>query len=235
MESVGRQLHGQAEQAREGGDFTKALELTDQAMVAYQKDGDSLGFAEVLASRFLTLRHLFESTGDRKYLILAKHSALSSVEIAQASNDKTALAIPLFNLAKSQETLGEIKEAVESYKQAVDNLVNNPPAVHKTEDRPAILADFQIHLSTCEYKNGDKSALERAEKALGELEQNPDISDYNQHVWVSGGHMRIAEVLMSDDPGKAKEHLQKAKGIIDGDPRLKLRLEQWQKLSQQFS
>ena len=32
MESEGRKIHGQAEQAREDGDFTKALELTDQAM-----------------------------------------------------------------------------------------------------------------------------------------------------------------------------------------------------------
>lgn len=217
-----------AEQARENGDFGKALEFTDQAMLAYQVADDKLGFAEIQASRFLTLRHLYEKTEDKDYLILAKHAAMASVELAEASGNKEALAVPLFNLAKAQETLGESSEAVVTYQRAVDNLINNPPSTH---NRPAIVADFKVHQTTCEYSAGDKSALERAESALAELEQNPDIADYNQHVWVSGGHMRIAEMLRVDNPEKAKEHLNKAKDVIDSDPRLTLRLSQWQKLA----
>ncbi|MBI4036376.1 hypothetical protein HY386_00670 [Candidatus Daviesbacteria bacterium] len=248
MESEGRRLHGLAEQARESGDFTRALELTDQATVSYQQGGDSLGFAEVQASRFLTLRHLFEKTDDKNYLILAKHTAMASVELAQASGDKQALALPLFNLAKAQETLGELPDAVATYQKAVENIINNPPEPHK---RAAIVADFKVHLETCAYKAGDKSALERAEKALVELEAVPVLSDedfeaggkklefnqevaYNKDVWVSGGHMRIAEMLREDDPPQAKEHLQKAKEIIDANPQLKLRLAQWEKLATTF-
>ena len=156
MESEGRKLHGLAEQARESGDFTRALELTDRAMVIYQQDNDPLGFAEVQASRFLTLRHLFEKTNDKNYLILAKHASLASVEIAQASGDKQALAVPFFNLAKAQETLGELQEATATYKQAVENIINNPPEPH---NRAAIVADFKVHMETCTYKPGDKSAL----------------------------------------------------------------------------
>lgn len=241
MKSEGRRLHGLAEQAREKGESVEAVKLAEDAMAAYQKDGDILGFAEALVDQFLSLRHLFDKTGDRSYLIRAKHSAMASVEVAESSGDKTALAIPYFNLAKAQETLGQLQEAVSSYKKAVENIENNPPAEHKVPERPAIVADFKVHLATCEYKQsfstnkaGDKSALERAEAALSDLEKTPDISDYNQHVWVSGGHMRIAEMLQSDDPEKVKDHLQKAKEVIDSDPRLTIRLAQWQKLADKF-
>lgn len=248
MESEGRNFHGQAEQARERGEFAKALELTDQAMVSYQEAGDNLGFAEVQSSRFLTLRHLYEKTGDRNYLILAKYAGMASVEIAEAAGNKGALAIPYFNLAKAQESLNEHKNAVESYKKAVENQTNNPSPFH---NRAAVLADMKVHLETCTYKAGDKSALERAEVSLQELEAVPVISDeefvakgkkleyneevlYNKNVWVSGGHMRIAEILREDNPEKAKEHLQKAKEIIDSDPRLELRKKQWEKLATSF-
>ncbi len=235
MESEGRRLHGLAAQARERGESVEAVKLAEDAMEAYQKDGDQLGFAEALADQFLSLRHLFDKTNDKNYLIRAKHSAMASVEIAENSGDKTALAIPYFNLAKVQETLGQFQEAVSTYKKALDNVINNPPAVHKVPERPAIVADFKVHLSTCEYTAGDKSALERAEAALADLEAHPDIEGYNQHVWVSGGHMRIAEMLKEDDLEKAKQHLQKAKDIIDSDPRLTIRLSQWQKLAEKIS
>lgn len=230
MDSRGRQLHGQAEQAREEGNFLKALQLTDEAMVAYQEAGDELGFAEIQASRFLTLRHLFEKTDSKHYLVLARHAAMASVEIAETSGNKEALAIPLFNLAKAQESLGQLDEAIESYRKAVDNIVNNPPATH---NRPSVIADFKVHLTTAEYKNGDKTALERAISALSDLEK-ADEESYNKNVWLSGGHMRIAEILREDNPEEAKKHLQKAKEIIDADPRLELRKNQWEKLAASF-
>lgn len=230
MESQGRALHSKAEQAREQGDFIQALELSDQAMIKYQEENDILGFAEIQASRFLTLRHLYEKTADQNYLILAKHSALSAVEMAKKSGNKKALAIPLFNLAKAQETLEELSEAVNSYKEAVENMTNNPPEEHS---RPAVLLDMKIHLDTVEYKNGDKTAESRAENDLAELEKTEEM-DYNKHVWVSGGHMRIADMLRKDNFEKAKEHLQKAKEIIDADPDLTLRKAQWNKLAEKF-
>lgn len=231
MEYGARAIHHQAEQARETGDFVEALELTDQATIAYQEEGNLAGFAEIQASRFLTLRHLFEETGHRGFLILAKYAAMASVELAQESDAKEALAIPLFNLAKAQETLGELPEAVKSYQEALDNLTNNPPPTHS---RPAVIGDFKVHLATCEYKAGDKSALGRAEAALTELKSVDEISQYNKDVWVSGGHMRIAEMLREDDPQKAREHLGLAKTVIDANPDLKLRLKQWEKLAETF-
>lgn len=46
--------------------------------------------------------------------------------------------------------------------------------------------------------------------------------------------MRIAEAIKNDNPEKAKEHLQKAKEIIDSDERLTLHKAQLEKLVQTF-
>lgn len=227
--SLARQLHGQGDQTRENGEFLKALQLLDQAMLAYQKDGDKLGFAEVQSSRALTFRHLWQESEDQNYLILAKHAAEAGVEIAQKSTDKKALAIPLFNLAKIQEQLGE-PAASDTYQEALDNLTNNPPTQH---NRPGVVADFKIHLYTCLAKNGDQTALEKAEEAIKELEAS-DEPKYNKDVWVSGAYMKLAEILRTTNPEKAKEHLQKAKVIIDNNADLKLRAKQWEKLSRSF-
>src|ERR1035437_5690634 len=89
-----------AEDSREKEDFLAALRYTDEALITFSEEGNALGFAETLASRFLTLRHLFEKTGDENYMILAKQDVLASVEVARKNGEQKALAIPLFNLGK---------------------------------------------------------------------------------------------------------------------------------------
>ncbi|MDO8619326.1 MAG: hypothetical protein Q7R49_05285 [Candidatus Daviesbacteria bacterium] len=231
MDSPARQIHKRAEETRENSDFTEALKLTDEATVAYQSEGDSLGLSEVQSSRTITLRHLYENTQDKNYLVIAKYTAQAAVEIAKVSGLKGSLAIPYFNLAKIQEELDETEQAVISYQNALDNIVNNPQNEH---NRPGVIADFKIHLYTCAYKTGDKSAREKAEQALTDLMAS-DEKKYNKDVWVSGAHMKIAAMLQVDDISAAQEHLQKARKVIEGNPDLKLRQKQWEKLSQTFS
>src|SRR5579884_2020543 len=108
MDSQGRKLHGQVAQVRESGDSIKALSMYPEVLEAYLQDGDSAGFAEALADQFLTLRHLYEKTGKKEWLILAKHIVESALEIAGELDNKEALAVPLYDLAKAQETLGEL-------------------------------------------------------------------------------------------------------------------------------
>ncbi len=216
----GQKFHAQAEQAREQGHFLEALKLTDEAILAYQSEGDTAGFAEVLSSRFLTLRHLFNKTGDQNYLILAKHTVIASVEIAQKT-DSSATALPLFNLAKIQEELAELNEAISSYQQALKIMKTNPSAQH---NRPGVIADMENHLAIAELKNGDQTAKQRALDALTRLSQS-DEPQYNQDVWISGGYMRLAQAT------KKKEYLDQAKVIIDANPDLILRKAQLEKLS----
>lgn len=223
---TGKELHSQAEQAREKGEFVEALKFTDEAMVTYQGEGNVLKFAEIQGSRFLTLRHLYEKTGDRNYMILAKHNAEAGVEIAKNSGDPKALALPYSNLAKALEGLGEYSLAVDAYTKAVENMEKNPAEQH---NRPAVLADIRGHMAVAEYKAGDKSAMERAEKALEDLATSDEMK-YNKDVWMSGAYMKMAEALANDNPEKARGYLDKAHQVIEANPELLLRKEQLDKL-----
>lgn len=235
MESEARRIHGQAATAREAGESLKALKLDQEALLQYIKDEDKLGLAEIHAEMAIVYGHIAAEQNDpffkQALRIDARNTCRSGVEIAELSGDKTALAIPYLRLGKAHEELGETGDAVTAYKKAVANMEQNPPSTH---DRPAVLADMRIHLHTAEYKNGDATGLEKALSALNDLEST-DEPQYNKAVWMSGAHMRIANMLQEDDLETAKKHLQLAKGIIDSNPDLKIRLSQWEKLAKDFN
>ena len=248
-ESSGRKLHKEASIAREKGDFLKALQLSDEALIAYQSDKDYSGFAEILAERALNLRHLAQTLEDNNFLSTAKGEMSASVEVARSLNSDEALVQPLFNLAKVLEDLGENENAVQSYRETVSK-----GEITLSKTKPAALADIKLHLAVCEFKNGNRSSLERAEQALLDLQNAQSQSDYdhkdssyndldfypssesyNLKVWVSGAHMKLAEILREVDLEKAKHHLEEAKKVLDTDERLILRFKQWQKLAAKFS
>lgn len=227
----GREIQGQAEHAREAGEFRKALELTDQATLQYVLDGDTQGLSEVQSSRLLTLRHLFEQTGKHEYLILAKHAALTGVELAEASGNSEALSMPYFNLAKAYEAIGDTSLAVDCYKKAIKYKQKFPGKFH---NRVGVLADMIGHLSIAEYKAGDITALTRAEEALDQLQASNE-TQYNKDVWASGAHMRIAEITSKTDHETAVKHTLAAQAIIDANPELVLRKKQIAKLREKLS
>ncbi len=223
----GRQIHGKAEQTREDSDFLGALKLIDEATIVYSQDQDFLGMSEIQGSRFLTLRHLYEKTGDENFLVLAKYSAQAAVEIAEKSKILEALSMPLFNLAKAQETLGDIASAVQNYQRAIDAKEANPGEFH---NRVGVMADMKGHLAIAQYKSGDTSAEAKALEAANELETS-DEPKYNKDVWMSGIYMKLGETMYTADPTKAIEYLKKAKQIIDANSELKLRAEQLKKVT----
>ncbi len=230
----GRGIQGEVEQAREAGDFWGSIKLAQDAIKAYQEEKDKLGLAEVHGSIALAFRHLFRQTEDKDFLVLAEGAATTGIEIAKINGISEAIAMPTFNLAKVQEELGQVGEAVETYQDAVDAFTKKPPKLH---NRAGVLADMKIHLYTCLYKVGDKSGLPKTLTAIEELEKSNEktVSKYNYDVWLSGGHMKLAEILREDDNEMAKKHLEAAKKIIDGNKELKIRKEQWEKLNSTFS
>lgn len=228
QKSNGRTLHAEAARAREEERFTESLTYNDAALFAYDKEKDSLGFSEGLACRSTTLRVYANLHNSKRILTLAKYEMMASVELARQSGAESALAVPLYNLAQLREDLGELNEAVNDYKEAIRYMQNSPPEDH---NRPSVLANMKVHQSVCEYKAGDKSALERAKMAIQELEQVDEASRYNKDVWVSGGYMRLASAIKEDDPNEARLYLAKAKTIIEANPKLTLRMKQWQNLS----
>lgn len=215
-----------AEDSREKEDFLAALKYTDEALSMSSEEKNPVAFTEALASRFLTLRHLFEKTGDENYMILAKQVVLASVEIARKSQDQKALAIPLFNLGKAYETLQEYEKAVEAYQEAITNMQNNPPEGHESK---AELQEMIIHLSFAQYKNGDKTAAERLEEALKVLDAETE-DKYKKDVWLSGGYMDLVEILANDNPATSHEALNRAEAIINANPELVIRKRQLETL-----
>lgn len=227
----GRVIHGKAEHEREAGNFLEALKLTDEAMIMYQEDDDLFGLCDVLSSRFLTLRHLYEKTNSDVYLIIAKKTVEAAYEIAQKKALTDGSFTPAFRLAQAHHTLNELPEAINLYLQAINLFENHPPKEH---NRPAVLADMKGQLAIAEYKNGDEAALDRAMEALSDL-MNSDEPQYNKDVWVSGAHMKIAEAVATKDPESARVHLNKAHEIISANPELVLRKGQLAKLRQKLS
>lgn len=225
----GRRLHALAEDARESGRFLEALEYTDQASLAYQKDNDLLGLSEALSSRQGAFKHLYRQTGDKVFLILEKHAAVAAVEIAEMSGINEALGIPYHNLGKYYFEVIEYKKATEYFKKAVENLVAYPSKRHS---RPSVIADIKGHQYAAEHYAGDKTALNRALEALRDLKNAKENSSYNKNVWLTGAHIRIAEMALKNNPQLARQHARKAEKIINEDERLLLRKNQLKKLKE---
>ena len=228
MKSKGRILHAKAAKARESEQFTQSLTFNDDALFAYDAANDALGFSEGIACRSISLRVYANLHNSRRILTLAKYEMMASVDLARESCISEFLALPLYNLAQIKEDLGEFDDAVKDYKEAVGIMEKNPPEAH---NRPSVLANMRVHLASCEYKAGDKTAMKRAKKALKELEVSEEPDKYSKNAWVSGGYMRIADAIKKDYPDEARNNLAKAKEVIDSNPDLTLRKKQWDKLS----
>jgi tetratricopeptide (TPR) repeat protein len=228
MKSSGRSLHAEAAKAREEERFAESLAWNDDALFAYDAEDDALGFSEGIACRSITLRVHANLHNSRRILTLAKYEMMASLDLARQSGIAESLALPLYNLAQLLEDLGEFQAAVQTYTEAVAAFNKNPPESHH---KPSVIANMRVHLATCEYKAGDTAALKRAKKALRELEEAEEPNAYNKDVWVSGGYMRIADVVRKDSPDEARSNLARAKEIIDSNPKLTLRKKQWDKLS----
>jgi tetratricopeptide (TPR) repeat protein len=237
----GKEIHGKVEQTREAGDFWSALKLSYDAIKSYLEEKNYQGLSELHGSIALIYRHIYnqqEDKTDKTCLLLAAQSATTGIEIAKFHNLNSAVSLPTFNLAKVQEELGQYGEATETYQDAVDAFIATPPT--NDNNRAGVLADMKIHLYTCAFKAGDQSALPKALDAITELENSNEktVSKYNFVVWMSGGHMRIAEILKTTDLERAKTHLEEARKLIDENiqalPDLKLRKGQWEKLNASF-
>ena len=231
-ESKARQLHARALQLREQKEFLESLKVGEEALVEYAEDNDTLGFSELLTLQAKTYLHMYDFTNYKPYLLLAKRIGQTAVDIVEESGQNEAKALPYFNLGKISEDAGDLELAVESFRKAVQLMEDFPPERH---NRKSVLADFKNHLATAEYQTGDKTALGKAEESIKDLETSTDASDYEKHVWLSGAHMRIAKMLQDDDKEKAQGHLKKAREIIDADPELIIRQEQWEKLNSQLN
>jgi tetratricopeptide (TPR) repeat protein len=229
----GRDIHAKVENLRESGNFWESIKLAQDAVRTYYSEKDYSGLVDIQGSISLAYGHLYQKTKDKIFLIYAQGSAELGVKIAKEAGLNTILARPIFNLAKVEEDLGDYAKAAKFYQEAVEIFKKYPQKEH---NRPGVLADMKIHMETCKYKAGDKGALQRSLEAIDELENSDEkeISKYNFDVWLSGGHMRIAQMLKDADPQTAKKTFVSGKRNNQRNPELKLRAEQWKELSSAF-
>ena len=231
--SKGREIHHKVEHAREKEQNPiKSLKFVDEAIKAYQQESDFRGLAEVLQSRSSAYKLLFQQTEDPVFLVLAKHSSLAGIEIAKKLDDPSSLCMPYRGIAKIHEQLKEHGKASEYFQKAIEIFQKNPPPEN---NRPAVLSDMKAHLHANQYLSGSKTAYKKLLEDIKKLEADTQEPRYNLDVWLSGAHMRAAQILAEDNPEKSQEHLQKAKKIIDSNNELVLRAQQWEKLNQKLS
>lgn len=224
--SKGRDLHAKAIHAREQEqDFLKSLKLLDEALVEYTKQKDVLGIASVQGSRFNAYKHLYQQTENKNYLVLAKHAALAAVDLADTNNIKER-ALIYRDLGKAYKELGDFKMATKYFKKA---LASKFP---KDNDSVGVKAEVKAHLAYAMYKSGDKEGLELINEAINDLEKF-NGQKFEKDVWLSGAHMRAADMLKDDNRELAKKHFLKAQEIINANKELVLRKKQWEKLNNQ--
>lgn len=224
-------LHAQALQLREAGKFSESLAVNDEALLAAKEEGNIGEYAANVACLALTRKVRAGLQNNPWELQLAEGELQAAVELVKDGGSPEDIAVPLYQLAQIREDLGKFPQAVETYKEAIDQMRQHPPASH---NRPSVLADMKVHAAACEYKAGDKTALDRLHQALAELEASDEPDSYAKHVWVSGGYMRLATILRDDNLQEAEVYLHRAKEIIDADPRLVVRMQQWEQLAATF-
>lgn len=231
-DSKGLQAHNKAELARESEDFLGSLKYLDEAVVNYVEEKNYDKLAESFGSRFLVLRHLYNTTKADVYKLLALRTIEDGVKIAEKYASESGKALPYLSMAKAMDDFNnDYPKAIEYYKKSLEILRNNPPADH---DFPGHTSYVSLKLSRAEYLNGDESAIDRVEEAIKNILEMKD-HPYEKDVWASGGYMYLAELMREKDPPKAKGALQKAEEIINSNPKLTIRKRQLEELKKQLS
>lgn len=203
---------------RESDRHVDALKELDQAIVLYQEDSDYSGICEALQSRVLTFKHLHLLTNDLSFAIIAKKEAEASLEIAQKNNLKHKLGSCYFRLGEIAMIFKEFPTAIDWYKKALENY----------EGSLSEKGDYRYHLGEALYRSGQKEqGKETMFEGLSEIQEGAlDVDPFLVHVWESGLHMKLADVLREDEPEEAKKHLDEARKIASSDPKLIIRRRQ---------
>ncbi|HCM82038.1 MAG: hypothetical protein UW22_C0069G0005 [Candidatus Gottesmanbacteria bacterium GW2011_GWB1_44_11c] len=219
-------LHQYAEQLREQNKPHEALRIYEDVILAYQEQGDYAGLVEALMGRGLTYKHLYGLTHDVSFATIARHTVLSSLEIAQTHNLKDKIYRCYFHLGEMEILFQNYARAIECYTTALSQYPND--AAEK--------GDFQYHLGSAQYRSGNREEGKRnLIEGMKKIEEHESSTDsFLFHVWQSGGYMTMAELLWHDVPIEAKKYLHRAEQIINADNRLIIRKRQLQQLKEKL-
>lgn len=221
-----KEHHRQAEELRESDRHLDALKELDQAIVLYQEDNDYQGICEALQSRVLTFKHLYFLSKDTAFAIIAQKEAEASLEVAQQHNVSGKLGSCYFRL-------GEIAMIFDNFPQAIDWYQK---ALEKYQGSLSEKGDYRYHLGEAQYRSGKKEEGRRTIlEGLDEIRSGaPEVDPFLVHVWESGLHMKLADLLRDDEREEARKHLDQAKKIANSDPKLIIRRRQIEEIGKLF-
>lgn len=191
-----KKLHLKGADLREKDKHLEALQYLTLAIAKYQKKKNYKGIVDALKDRVLTWKHLFMITNDNIYAILAKKDAESMLEISKEYKLEGKLHTSYFRL-------GEIDMLFENYLSAIDNYKKS---LKYYKGPLSEKGDYRYHLGEALYRNGQKREGKKTMlRGLKEVRNGAEeIDPFLIHVWESGVHMRLADLLRNDEPDEAK-------------------------------
>ena len=232
--ALARKIHAEAWQANEDGNFQLALEVGQKALTEYLKTQDIFGAADMCSQISLFYRTWVSVEPTKTELkIMALGYAQMAVDLNRTLGEPKDLSRSLYTLSKCYSDLNRYPEAKDSIDQAI-NLAQKNPA--ENYSHPAIILDMKAHRGCLEYLAGDQSAIDRVDQFAQEL-LVADYPKYELLVWASGAYLNLALRIFekTKDKDLVRVYLQKAKEIIDQDPKLSIRKKQLDTLSSLIS
>jgi tetratricopeptide (TPR) repeat protein len=220
MTKATRKLTQQVTDLREAGRQQQALALAGRLILRFAKETDYLGLFDVLGSRCLVWKHLFQLTRRKVYRFLMRSDAELGLALSITEKLKSRLHVAHFRMAETLMTFQDYKVAAREYQLALRHYRGNR----------AERGDFRYHLGEALYRSGKRELGKKTIlQGLQEIQANRDAVDsFLANVWESGAYMRIAELLWKSKPKKAKQYLGEAKRIIESDKLLVMRRKQFQ-------
>lgn len=222
----GLRWHQLSEEAREKDEHLEALKFIEEAIVNYQQEKNYEGLSQALQSRFLIYKHLFLLTKDNLFAFMGQKDTETSLWISQKYNLQKMISSCYFRLGEAAMLFENYTKAARQYQKAITYY-------HGTN---AEKGDYRYHLGEALYRSGKKKeGRENMLHGLKEIQTNKnEVDPFLVHVWESGCHMRLAELLKDDEPEEAKKHLQQAEKIANSDKKLIIRRRQIKELAKNF-
>lgn len=222
-------LHQQASAQREQGQTSEALQTYAAAMTEYTAAQNLEGVVRVLLEQDLCWKHFYQT--DMENTLYLQHRTMAC-SLADAIREQQPLPFALqsliaFHMAQLSEDAGDLESAQSEYLQALLHAKVNEPQ----------RANILLHLAPVEWALEEHGRSRQTwQQGMELLERtNGDLELYTHQVWLSGAHLRWAEAVAEDDLNEAKKHLQLAHEIIDSNPNLVLRRQQWERLNEELS
>lgn len=222
-----KDLHSKGAGLREKDKHLEALQVLTLAIAKYQEEEDYGGMVDALKDRVLTWKHVALLTNDASLKILARKDAETMLEITKEFDLEDKYHTSYFRLGEISMIEERYDDAVKHYEKSLE--VYRGPLAER--------GDYRYHLGEAIFKTGDEErGKQTVLEGLKEIREGAsELDPFLIHVWESGAHMRLAELLGKTEPREAKKHLEMAKEIVGSDEKLVIRRRQIKELEEKLN